>query len=214
MMSNRGNQPKGYPKTDKRVHQKPLDYHYRTGHMIDSGQLRTVKKLEVRIFAKDHEMVLNSSKTKIMLFNKSSKWDFMPEICISEGQNLDVVEEFKILGLTVSTDMRWDKHTKNICRRGYMQLWALRRLKNLGASTDILVDLYEKQIRSILEYAAPAWSPMITMENSNDIERVQKCAFFIIFGPNSYSKTLLSAQKMTQMERRQTLCQKFSVKNS
>ena len=92
-----------------------------------------------------------------MLFNKSSKCDFMPEICISEGQNLDVVEEFKILGLTVSTDMRWDKHTKNICRRGYMQLWALRRLKNLGASTDILVDLYEKQIRSILEYAAPAW---------------------------------------------------------
>ena len=144
-------------KTDKRVHQKPLDYHYRTGHMIDSGQLRTVKKLEdVRSFAKDHKMVQNSSKTKIMLFNKSSKWDFMPEICISEGQNLDVVEEFKILGLTVSTDMRWDKHTKNICRRGYMQLWALRRLKNLGASTDILVDLYEKQIRSILEYAAPA----------------------------------------------------------
>ena len=39
------------------------------------------------------------------------------------------------------------------------KLWMLRRLKEMGANKSMLLDLYEKQIRSLLEYAAPAWHP-------------------------------------------------------
>ena len=39
------------------------------------------------------------------------------------------------------------------------------------------------------------------------------CLFYY-FWPKILLKSLISAQKMTLMERRQTLCQKFSVKNS
>ena len=62
----------------------------------------------------------------------------------------------------------------------------MRRLEKFGASTNIMLDLYNKHVRSILEYAAPVWSTMITAENSEEIERVQRSAFHIIFGPNSY----------------------------
>ena len=131
-----------------------------------------------------------------------------------QGENLEVVEEFKILGLVITSDMRWNQHVKYICQRGYAKLWFLRRLKKLGVSTHVLIDLYEKHIRSILEYAAPAWSPMLTAENKSDIERVQKCSYSIIFGPNRYAKTLNNNQKNTLEERRQILCSKFSVKAS
>ena len=80
--------------------------------------------------------------------------------------------------------MKWNKHTHNICKRGFSQLWFLRTLKKLGASTSIMLDLYNKHVRRILEYAAPAWSPMITLENSEEIERVQKVAITLFLDQN------------------------------
>ena len=108
--------------------------------------------------------------------------------------------------------MKWNNHTKYICKRGYIQLWILRRLKKLGASTKILLDLYNKQVRSILEYAAPAWQSMLTEENKTDIERVQKCALTIIFGPKSYEKTLKNEKIKSLEERRHDLTNKFAKK--
>ena len=149
-----------------------------------------------------------------MLFNKSRKYDFMPEIQISQGENLEVIEEFKILGIVISTDLKWNKHIEYICKRGFMKLWTLRRLKKLGASTSILLDIYHKHIRSILEYAAPAWSPMITDENCEEIERVQKSAYAIIFGPNNYMQSLEKSDNVTLQLRRSELSNKFATKSA
>ena len=169
-------------KKDNRMLQKPLNFHNRSGHQIEVSKFLTLVKLQdVKNYAKESERVINLSKTKIMLFNKSSKHDFMPEIDIFSGEMLEDVEEFKVLGLIFFTDLRWNKHVKYICKRGYSQLWFLRRLKKLGASAKILIDIYEKHIGSILEYAVPAWGPMITVGNGLDLERVQKVAYCIIF---------------------------------
>ena len=78
-----------------------------------------------------------------------------------------------------------------------MNLWMLRRLKKLGASPQILIDIYNKHIRSILEYAVPVWGSLLTSENCDDIERVQKCAYTIIFGHSSYRKLLLKSKNVT-----------------
>ena len=129
------------------------------------------------------------------------------------GEKLEVVEEYKILGVVFSTDMKWSKHTNFICRRAYSQLLTLRRLKKIGASQKILIDIYEKHIRSILEYAVPAWYPMATVENATDIERVQKCAYSIIFGPKSYRKSLTSQNRLSLEDRFGNLCTKFALKN-
>ena len=85
-----------------------------------------------------------------------------------------------------------------------------QKAEKLGASAKILIDIYEKHIRSILEYAVPAWGPMITVGNSLDLERVQKVAYCIIFGPSSYRKTLMFQNKLTLEDRRKKLCQNFA----
>ena len=87
-------------KEDLRDLERPLNYHNRTGHVLDGDKIKTIAKLqEINKFAKMKQMVLNSQKTKIMVFNKSKKYDFMPEIQIKEGENCEVIEQFKILGL-------------------------------------------------------------------------------------------------------------------
>ena len=115
----------------------------------------------------------------------------MPELEI-EGNQIELTEEMKILGIVVRADMKWSSNTKHIVEKGYTRLWMLRRLKNHGAGLEDLNDVYIKQVRSVLELAVPAWHPGLTLSDSLDIERVQKAALHIILGKSykSYSSAL------------------------
>ena len=50
-------------------------------------------------------MKLNFKKTKLMVFNNAKSMDFMPDFSI-EGNNIEVVEEMKVLGLIIRSDMK------------------------------------------------------------------------------------------------------------
>ena len=76
--------------------------------------------------------------------------------------------------------MRWYDNTEYICKKGYERLWMQRRLKGLGASEVEMMDVYMKQVRSVLELAVPVWQPALTKEEARQIERVQRCALYII----------------------------------
>ena len=118
----------------------------------------------------------------------------------------------KILGVVIRADMKWSSNTKYIVERGYSKLWMLRRLKYHGAGQDDLKDVYIKQVRSILEFAVPAWHPGLTLGDSVDIERVQKAALNIILGDrySSYSSALIATQLDSLSNRREVLCLNFS----
>ena len=127
---------------------------------------------------------------------------------------LEVVTEVKLVGVMVSHDLKWNKNTDFICSKGRQKLWVLRRLKSYNIETEKLVDVYKKEVRSLLEYAAPVWHSSITSIQSNQIERVQKQAFRIILGPNytSYEVacTLLLMEPLCK--RRIQLCIDFAKK--
>ena len=85
-----------------------------------------------------------------------------------------MVEKFKLLGVQIRSDLKWFDNSNYICQKGYERLWMLQRLKGLGANSSELLDVYEKQVRSILEMAVPVWEPGLTKEETKQIERVQK----------------------------------------
>ena len=58
----------------------------------------------------------------------------------------------------------------------------VNNLARLGTSRTDLVDVYYKQCRSVLEMAAPAWTPGLTKTEISQLERVQKAACAIILG--------------------------------
>ena len=137
-------------------------------------------------------MQLNLKKTKLMLFNPGRVRDFMPNFSI-EGKELELVEETILLGVVVRSDLSWTSHVDYIVIRANKKLWILRRLKKLGADQEDLIDIYQTQVRSILEFAAPVWHPAITGEQRLKLERVQKSAMRIILSDDY--KSYRSAQK-------------------
>ena len=99
------------------------------------------KFLDINITATQSTMKLNQKKTKLIVFNPCRSLDFMPNICLDE-QELEVVEEIKLLGLTIRSDMKWVSNTENMVKKANKRLWLIRRLKNLGANNEQLVDVY------------------------------------------------------------------------
>ena len=99
-------------------------------------------------------------------------------------------------------------------KKAFKHIWILRRLKNLGATQSQLLDIYIKQIRSVLEMAVPAWQSSLTIADKLKIERVQKAALHIILGSDyvSYPNALENVNLFTLEDRRIQLCLKFAQK--
>ena len=112
--------------------------------------------------------------------------------------------------------MSWASNTDHMVSRCNKKLWMLRRLKRLGASKEDLLDVYIKQIRSLLEYAAPVWHSSLTGQQRLELERVQKSSFSIILGDQyqSYRYALKYLNMETLQARRVRLCKKFAKKSA
>ena len=91
----------------------------------------------------------------------------MPKMII-DNQELEVVNEVRLLGLTLRSDMKWSSNTNNMISKANKRLWILRRLKYLGAKIPDLVEVYTKQIRIVLELAVPAWQGAICQAEKHE----------------------------------------------
>ena len=100
-------------------------------------------------------------------------------------------------------------------QKAYKRLWAVKRLKNRGANLTDLLEVYEKQVRTVLEYGVPVWTSSITKQEEMKIERVQKSFLHIALGNDylSYENALEIAGMETLKLRRLHLCHKFAQKS-
>ena len=195
---------------------RPLNYHQRTEQVLKENCSLVQNQLkEIEEYAVKHDMQINQKKSKIMLFNTSTKNDFQPNLSIC-NEKLEVVKQMKLLGVVITDDLRWHKNTEVLVKKASSRLWVIRRLKKLGVSKETLVDLYYKQVRSVCEYAAVVWAAGLTIADNTNIERVQKSACSIILGSNyvSYEDALKKLKMKTLSERRKILCLKFAKKAS
>ena len=119
----------------------------------------------------------------------------------------------------MTDDLRWERNTEFICTKAYKRMWSLRRMKILNIEPYVILDVYTKEIRSILELAVPAWHSGLTKKQSDDIERIQKVAVKIILsdpqtGRCDYSYTMgLVILDLEPLDvRREKLCRSFAKK--
>ena len=155
---------------------RPDSYHARTGHALPVEKSRVYERiLRTSEYARKNDMRINFNKTKGITFNPCTSIDFMSDMQF-KNNDLEFVNEIKLLGLTIRSDIKWTSNTQNMIVKANKKFWILRRLKSFGAKEIDLVDVYSKQISCILELA-----------ERNALERVQKCACYIIVGNQYFS---------------------------
>ena len=150
-----------------------------------------------------------------MKFSKSRTKDFPAEIKLDDGF-LEVKSKLKILGVILTSDLRWESNNEYICKKAYKNLWVLRRLKNLKMDKLTILEYYQKEVRVHLELAVPVWHSGLTMKQSADIERVQRVAISIVLGllEFDYNCACDYLHLKPLYIRRQELCEKFARKTA
>ena len=194
---------------------RPLNYHERTGHVFPAENSILHKQLrKVECFTIKNQMKINSSKSKIMIFNKSKKYDFPPEFSFQNGELLEVLNETKLLGLIISSDLRWFSNTKAIFSKAMSKMWLIRRMKLLKLEPNIIIDFYIKEIRALAEQGVAIWNSGITKSEINDLEKIQKIALKIILGDQyeSYKSACNFFKIDTLSTRRLKLSTQFAIK--
>ena len=160
-------------------------------------------------------MKLNADKTKNVVINYSHNYQFNPRMTIpGSAKPLEIVDSTKLVGVTLTSDLKFHKHVQNIVKKSFNKMWMFRRLKDFGVKEKNLQEIFTLQIRSGMDYCVPAWNSSLTEYDKTEIERVQKTALKIILGEKyiDYETLLSICQLQSLEERRKDLCKTFALK--
>ena len=101
-----------------------------------------------------------------------------------EGTVLDNVENIKYLGVTITYNLKCNKHVSNICTKANRTLGFLRR--NLSACPqDVKGSAYKRLVHRVLEYGNSVWDPSSILLQE-ELEKVQKRAAGFVTGNYIY----------------------------
>ena len=131
---------------------------------------------------KINKLSLNKNKSKYMTFHMPKKQIQHLTLKI-DGINIEKVEEFNFLGLTMDTNLKWKKHTDKISNKCSKITGVLNRLKLLFPQ-EIKCLLYNSLIVPHINYCITAWG-----FHRNRITIIQKKAIRIITASSYISHT-------------------------
>ena len=107
-----------------------------------------------------------------------------------EGIPLEKAQEMIHLGVWISSDLTWQKHISEICRRAYARVKMLTKLKFVGIEETDVFEIYCLMIRSLTEYCSTIFHISLSQKLSNKIEAIQKTCLKVILGVMYVNYTL------------------------
>ena len=165
------------------------DWHLRTKYVDDTSALEIIPRNsisylnttvdEIHQFSINHNMKLNPLKCKEMVINFMHNVNFILRPLVIGSNVVERVNNYKLLGVQLSEDLKWNKHVEYIYKKACKKLYSLRVLRRAGVEQKNILKVYLTTIRPVLEYAVPIWQA-IPDYLSKKIESIQRRAFRII----------------------------------
>ena len=174
---------------------------------IEAGNLETQNYINsISEWTRQKQMKLNHSKSSVMMYNFTEKYQFATRLTV-ESENLEVVNQCKLLGVVLTSDLKWNENTKHLVKRANSRMEILRKLSSFNPPISDMLTIYKLYIRSILEQSCVIWHSSLSEENKEDLERVQKNALRNILKEkySSYKDALKLLKLETLDDRRKKL---------
>ena len=89
-----------------------------------------------------------------------------------EGENIDLLEKHKHLGIIFSSDLRWNDHFLSVLAKAKQRAGLLRHVCPI-LSPSTAQTLYAFYVRPMMEYASALWHGSLTADQSLALERIQ-----------------------------------------
>ncbi|KAK1792048.1 hypothetical protein P4O66_001827 [Electrophorus voltai] len=140
----------------------------------ERAYLEEIKHLEN--WCQENNLLLNVSKTKELIVDCSKKqeWHYQP-VRIS-GTTVERVDSFRYLGVHISQDLSWSRHTSSLAKKARQRLYHLRRLRDFRLPSKVLRNFYTCTIESILTGNITVWFGNSTKQDRQALQRVVRSA--------------------------------------
>ena len=109
----------------------------------------------ISIWLKANKLSLNLIKTKYMIFQRPGRGEINLDIII-DNINIEQVDDFNFLGLTINKHLSWTKHVNNISLKIARVVGILKRLKQF-MPIKTLTTIYHSLISPHLNYHLISW---------------------------------------------------------
>jgi len=111
-----------------------------------------------------NKMIINLNKSKEMVLGYLAKQPIGLPCLMTQSGVIEHVTTFKLLGITLSSDLSWEAHINAICAKVAPRLYYLKQLRRAGLpSGGFLLYLYLTVIRPVLEYGCVVWHHGLTV---------------------------------------------------
>ncbi|OON14999.1 hypothetical protein X801_09203, partial [Opisthorchis viverrini] len=118
-------------------------------------------------WSSERGLPINPAKLEYICLEKPTSY----RVYHLDGQKLKSVSSIRDLGVQIRYDLKSKDHTSAVYKKSLRILWALKRSFSMWTE-ELVLKLYPTMIRPILEYGAPAFSPL-TKAKARKLERVQ-----------------------------------------
>lgn len=130
---------------------------------------------------------VNPTKTKAILFRAKNRRVELKHTLKYENHDVELVNDHKILGVTFSCELRWNKHVDSTCKKLSSVAGALARTRRLFPEK-VKLNIYNALFSSYINYCSLVWTTT-TKENINKLLILQKKAVRHIANLDYYSST-------------------------
>ena len=143
------------------------DWHLRTKFVDDTAALEIIPRNsisylnnavdELHQFSVNHNKSLNPLKCKEMVINFMNNNNSIMRPFIIGSNVVERVTNYKLLGVQLSENHKWNKHLDYIYQKACKKLYTLHVLRRAGVEQRNILKWYPNAIRPVLEYAVPVW---------------------------------------------------------
>ncbi|KAK1794815.1 hypothetical protein P4O66_010027, partial [Electrophorus voltai] len=121
----------------------------------ERAYLKEIKHLEN--WCQENNLLLNVSKTKELIVDCSKKQEQHYQPVRISGTMVERVDSFRYLGVRISQDLSWSRHTNSLAKKARQHLYHLRRLRDFRLPSKVLQSFCTCTIESILMGNITVW---------------------------------------------------------
>ena len=129
---------------------------YDTFHEATNTDIATIERninkelILITTWLERNKLLINSTNTKMTVYHTQQNHITYPDIRINNS-NVDIVDDFKLLGITINKHLKWNTHVENISIKVSKYIGVLNRLKHT-LPPRILYTLYNTLILPHFNY--------------------------------------------------------------
>ena len=118
---------------------------------IPADNLKTQEYMDkIEKWTEKKMMKVNEQKTKNLIFNFSKNYQFTTDVKL-KGEHIETLDKMKLLGTTITSDLRWNENTRNIVKDSNKRMQFLHRASKFTNNSWDLKKIYMLQVRSKLD---------------------------------------------------------------